>query len=152
MNPVDCSNCGAKMHPGPDGRVYVCGYCNTQVQVALAGDQIAAGMRLDLANVEMLLAQLANTLSQGFSEHTRIHAEGRVVHVIEVDVDPDRFAIRREHGGVVAEHKKMVRGVALKTTKLPLDKWVHQLSEALARAANENARAAWVLSQLGGHR
>ncbi len=47
-------------------------------------------------------------------------------------------------------HKKMVRGIALRTETLAADRWVHLLTEALARHANQNARAAWVLAQLGG--
>jgi hypothetical protein len=149
MQPLPCSNCGAMMAPQPDGRTYACGYCRTQVQVAIDGRQIAAGMALDLSSVEVFLAQLANTLSQGFAEHTRIEANGRDVIAVEIDLDPDHFTARRHGREVVAEHKKVVRGVALRTHALPLDRWVEQLTEALARHANTNARAAWVLGRLG---
>ena len=50
------------MTPQADGRTYACTFCRTQVQVAVEGHQIAAGMRLDLANVDAFLAQLAHTL------------------------------------------------------------------------------------------
>ena len=33
-----------------------------------------------------------------------------------------------------------------------MDRWVQLLTEALARHANTNARAAWVLANLGGGR
>ena len=49
MQPVPCANRGAMMMPEPDGRTYACTYCRTHVQVAIDGQQIAAGMRLDLA-------------------------------------------------------------------------------------------------------
>jgi hypothetical protein len=138
------------MSPDQYGRLYKCGYCGAEVQVGVDASQIAAGMRLDLTNMEVFLAELANTLSQGFAEHTRIEAKGRVVMSIEVDLDPDVFAARREGKHVVASHKRVVRGIALKTQTLPLDRWVNLLTEALARHANQNARAAWVLGRLTG--
>lgn len=148
-SPVQCNNCGAMMTPQWDGRVYACPYCRTQMQVAIGADQIAAGMAVDLSNVEAFLAKLANTLSQGFSEHTRIEASGPVVLAIEIQLDPDHFHVKREGQHAVATHKKVVRGVALRTKTLSLDVWYAQLTEALANHANTNARAAWVLSQIG---
>ena len=150
--PISCSNCGAMMVPQWDGRVYACPYCRTQVQVAISGAQIAAGMALDLANVDAFLNRLAQTLWRGFSEHARIDAQGTYVMGIEVNLEPDVFMVRREGQHALAQHKKVVRGIALKTATLPLDRWLEMLMDALARHANENARAAWVLGQLGGRR
>jgi hypothetical protein len=151
-NPIACSNCGAMMAPDDLGRTYSCRYCSTRVQVGIAGAQIAAGMQLDLANVDNFLSHLANTLSQGFAEHTRIEANGRYVIAIEVNIEPDLFSARREGERVAAQHKRVVRGIALKTSTLQLDLWVEKLTDSLARHANSNARAAWVLSRLGGGR
>ncbi len=150
LQPVKCTNCGAMVAPPADGRMYVCTYCQGKMLVAIDGHQIAQGMRLDFANMENFLAQLANTLHSGFSERTKIQAQGTVVHVIEIDLEGDVFVAKREGGSVVAQHKKVVRGIALKTTTLTLDKWVAQLTESLARYANTNARAAWVVAQLTG--
>ena len=138
------------MVPQWDGRVYKCGYCGTQLQVSLGADQIAAGMAIDLANVDAFLARLAWTLKQGFFEHARIQASGNWITSIEVMLDPDQFIVRREGREAIAEHKKIVRGIALRTRQLPLDQWHGLLCEALARFANANARAAWVLKQIGG--
>lgn len=138
------------MNPLGDGRTYECAFCRTKLLVAVEGHQIAAGMRLDLRNIDSFLGQLANTLHAGFSECTRIQAQGHFVHAIEVTIEPDGFVIRREGAGVVAQHKKMVRGVALKTSTMPLDKWVLMLTQALARQASSNTRAAWVLARLTG--
>jgi hypothetical protein len=140
------------MTPAWDGRVYSCPFCRTQMQVAISGEQIAAGMALDLANVDAFLGKLAQTLWQGYAEHTRIQAQGQWVQSIEVDLDHDVFMVHREGQHAVAQHKKVVRGVALRTKQLALDIWLEQLTEALARHANTNARAAWVLAQLGGKR
>ncbi len=138
------------MVPGPDGRTYACRYCQTHVQAAVGADQIAAGLMLDLHDMEAFLAQLANTMSQGLAENTKIQAHGRTVETIEIDLDPDVFIARRSGSKVVSEHKKVVRGIVLKTSAVPLDRWVELLTEALARHANTNARAAWVLGRISG--
>ncbi|HEX7601797.1 MAG TPA: hypothetical protein VF316_09335, partial [Polyangiaceae bacterium] len=113
--PVACKNCGAMMTPQADGRTYACNFCRTQVQVAVEGHQIAEGMRLDLSNVDAFLSQLAHTLHTGFAECARIQGDARMVYSIEVTLDPDVFLVGREGPRVVARHKKMVRGIALRT-------------------------------------
>jgi hypothetical protein len=138
------------MSPKWDGRVYNCIYCDAQIQVAIGADQIAAGMAVDLQNVDAFLHKLATALQQGFAEHSRIQANGNYVVALEVNLEPEVFMANRQGQKVVAQHKKVVRGIALKTSTLALDKWFDMLTKALARHANENARAAWVLGQLGG--
>lgn len=150
--PVACSHCGAMTEPTPDGRQYVCRYCGTRMQVGIDAQQLAQGFALDLTNVDAFMSRLANVLSQGFSEHTRIDAQARYVQAIEINLEPSVFSIRREGQHAVGQHKKVVRGIALKTQTLPLDRWLQMLLEALAAHANANARAAWVLGQLGGQK
>ncbi|MFO0757728.1 MAG: hypothetical protein U0359_14620 [Byssovorax sp.] len=152
MQAVPCSNCGAMATPQADGRTYRCGYCGTVIQVAVEAAQIAAGMRLDLGHMDTFLTQLATTLSQGFAEKTVIQANGGYVLSVTIDLDPDHYIARREGPRVVAEYKKVVRGVALRTQALPLDQWVEKLTGSLAKHANTNARAAWVLQRLSGGR
>ena len=134
-----------------DGRTYHCDFCNAKVLVAASGEQIAAGMHLDLSNIDSFMSQLAGTLYKGYAESTKIGANGNWVHTIEVTLDPDGFLVRREGSGVVATYKKLVRGVALKNTVMPLDQWVKKLCDALSRQAASNAKAAWVLAQLTGN-
>jgi hypothetical protein len=149
MHPVQCHHCGAPMQPGPDGRVYKCGYCGTQAQVAIGGEQLVAGMALDLSNIEAFLGQLAHSLTQAVPQQVRVEASGPHVHGLEVMLEPDGFVLRRQGQHVVCQYKKLVRGVALKTKDLPLDQWVAMLAQALARQANVNAHAAALASQLG---
>jgi predicted RNA-binding Zn-ribbon protein involved in translation (DUF1610 family) len=150
--PVHCTNCGAPMNPAADNHSFACAYCGVRVQVAIGAEQLARGMALDLANIDAFLVGLARMLQQGMAEHSRIDADGAHIRAIEIDLEPDVFSVRREGHHAVAQHKKVVRGVALKNSTLPLDKWVEMLTHSLARHANTNARAAWVLGQLGGHR
>jgi hypothetical protein len=139
---VSCKNCGGTMSPGADGRTYACPYCEAEQQVAIEAEQIAANLRADLANVEAFLAKLADTMHASFSQRTRVRRDGtRVIH-FELDLDKDVFVAKHEPDGIVAQHKKMVRGVALKTTSHPIDVWLEMLSRALANHANTRAHAA----------
>jgi hypothetical protein len=154
MGPVVCKKCGANMQPDATARLYTCHFCNDVQQVGVGAEQIAQGMALDLANTDRFLAQLANTLSQGFAECTRIEAQMlngvNVPVVIEVHLEPDVFMAQRNGQHAVCTHKKIVRGVALRTQEMAIDLWVDKLLDALALKANESARAAWVLGQLSG--
>jgi hypothetical protein len=149
MHPVQCHHCGAPMQPGPDGRVYRCAYCGTQAQVAVAADQIAAGMALDLSNVDAFIVHLARSLQQAVPTQVTIAAVSGQVCSIELMLEPDGFTLRREGQRVVSQHKKVVRGIALKTHEVPLDQWVELLAQALARHANVNAQAGALAASLG---
>ena len=140
------------MAPEADGRTFACAYCGSRIQVAVGADQIALGMAVDLSNLEDFVAKVANALSLGFAEHTQIRATGRVVHAIELALEPHHFSLERQGQQFVTRHKKVVRGIALRTATLPVDVWFQKLTEALAEHANQSSRAAWVLSQLGGRR
>jgi hypothetical protein len=152
MQPVDCKNCGAPMQPHTDGRQYHCGFCGTKVQVAIAAEQVAAGMALDMSNIDAFLAKLATSLHQAVPQQVRIHASGPHVHGIELTLEADAFVLKREGQHVVCQYKKLVRGIALKTKELPLQQWVQTLADSLARHANVNAQAGQVAAMLGGIR
>lgn len=147
---VECEQCGATMVPQRDGRTYACEYCSAQILVAVDGNQIARGLEADLANVEVFLQKLAQMLSETLSDRTKVQQHGAAVVHLEVDLSPDVFVAKREPHGVATMHKRMSRGIALKTTPHPLDHWFDLLTEALARHANQNQRAGQALSRLTG--
>ena len=144
----ECEICGAPTEPGADGRTYACPYCRAQRLVTVDAAQISAGMKLDLANAAAFLDRLAHTLEAAFADRTKIQRHGAAVQVIELDLGAERFVATREAHGVLAQHKKVVRGIALKTVSHPLDRWVELLTAALAAHANENTRASEALSAL----
>jgi hypothetical protein len=154
MHPVNCHHCGAPMQPGAEGRLYKCGFCGTQAQVAVGADQIAAGMALDLSNIEAFLGQLARALHQAVPQQVRVDGSGTRITGIEVNIESDAFTLRHEGGRVVSQYKKLVRGIALKTKDLSLEQWVEMLSQSLARHANANAnaQAGALAAQLAGRR
>jgi hypothetical protein len=137
------------MQPGADGRLYSCGFCGTKAQVGIGADQIAAGMALDMSNIEKFLGDLAHSLQQAVPQQVKVVGSGTHVASIDVNLDPDAFSLHHEGGHVVAQYKKLVRGIALKTKDLPLDQWVEKLRESLARHANVNAQAGALAAQLG---
>ena len=105
------------------------------------GAQIAAGMRLDLSNAAAFLARLAHTLEAAVADRTKIQRHGADVVAHRARPRPRGvFVAKREAHGVLAQHKRMVRGIALKTATHPLDRWVEMVTTALAAHLSENAR------------
>ena len=145
---VHCQNCGAPMVPHADGRTYKCEHCDAALQVAIDSDQIAAGLRLDFQNMDVFIAQLFRALRIAFAERVRVQHDGGRLAMVEVAFEKDAFVVRRDGVGLVTQHKKLVRGVALKTTPHPVDVWIGLLTKAIAAHANENARVAQVLAHL----
>jgi hypothetical protein len=149
---VNCDTCGAPMKPmGGDVRRYYCEHCESEKQVAISEDQLAAGLRLDLTNVTAFVHGLAQQLQLAYPDRTRVLHEGGSIVLLELNIDPHMFIARREiQGGYTAQYKKLVRGVALKTKTLHLPDWVKQLIKSMAEHANQNMHVAAVIASLGG--
>jgi hypothetical protein len=107
---------------------------------------------VDLRNLEASLAHVARLMQQAVPDRARVQWQGQWLMCLEVDLDKDKFTAVREGQQLVTRHTKTVRGVALKNATLPPDRWFAALTKALARIANDNAQAAWVLGQIGGRR
>jgi hypothetical protein len=136
------------MVPQPDGRTYACEYCSAQILVAVDGAQIAQGMALDLSNATVFLHELAQALESAVGDRTKVQRRGSEVTVLEVDFAPNVFLAKHDGRSVITQHKKVVRGIALKTVTHPLDRWYEMLTDALAAHASENARASDALHRL----
>ncbi len=145
-NVVTCSRCGAPIEAQTEGLNYGCKFCGAEVQVVVDAAQIAAGMKLDLSNATAFLARLAHALETAVADRTKIQRHGAEVVAIELDLAPDVFIAKRESHTVLAQHKRLVRGIALKTATHPLDRWVEMVTTALAAHANENQRTTAALS------
>jgi hypothetical protein len=136
------------MAPAADGRIHACAYCGAKIQVAIDADQLAAGLKLDAGNIDAFLVQLETVLAAALGHKLKVQRDGDTIVVLEINLDPELFVARRDAHGVVGQHKRLVRGVALKTATHPLDRWVVMLHRALAAHANENARLAQALTNL----
>jgi len=144
-----CANCGAPLvQNGPDVRKGVCAHCGNELTVAIDSEQIAAGMHLDIANADAFMTQLARSLGHAFGQRAKVHWDrGKIVRV-DLDLGKDMFVAVLDVDQVQGQHKKMVRGVALKTAMHPIDVWVGLLHKAIATHVNTNAKAATALAQL----
>lgn len=136
------------MVPQPDGRTYACEYCSATILVAVDGAQIAKGMALDLSNATLFLQKLAQSMESAVAERTKVQRRGTDVTVLEIDFAPDVFVAKHDGRNVITQHKKVVRGIALKTVTHPLDRWYEMLTDALAAHASENARASDALHRM----
>ena len=140
------------MDPLADGRTYVCKYCQARRLIGVDASQLAQGMDVDLSNVSAFLQRLAHSLETAVADRTKVQRQGIEVVAIELNLAPDVFLARRDGHEVVAQHKRMVRGIALKTASHPLDHWVDLLCKALAAHANENSRATAAVAAILGQR
>jgi hypothetical protein len=144
-----CANCGAPLtQAGPDVRKGVCEHCGAELSVAIDSSQIAAGMKLDMENADAFMSQLARALAHAFGQRAKVTWDRGRISKVELDLGKDMFVAVLDVDTVEGQKKKMVRGVALKTTRLPIDEWVVQLHEAIAAHVNSNAKAATALAQL----
>ncbi len=142
-----CESCGAPMQTTTVTAVG-CVYCGAEVRVSVDSGQIAKGMALDLANAEAFMTKLSAALTHGFGDRAKIQREGSRIVLLELHLDPDVFIARREYETIIGQHKKLVRGIALKTATHPLDRWVEMLTTAIAVHANSSATAAQALAQI----
>lgn len=144
-----CSNCGAPVSAsGPDVRRGVCQFCGVDFTAAIDSAQIAAGMILDVQNAEAFMSQLARSLGHAFGERAKVEWDRGRISKVSLDLGKDMFVAVLQIDQVVGQHKKMVRGVALKTAEHPIDIWVGLLHKAIATHVNTNAKAATALANL----
>jgi hypothetical protein len=144
-----CNNCGAPMtQAGPDVRKGGCQHCGAELTISIDSAQIAAGMQLDLANAHAFMNQLARALAHAFGERTKIQWDRGAITKVSLELGKDMFVAVLQIDTVEGQHKKLVRGVALKTKIHPIDVWVGLLHEAIATHVNTNAKAATALAQL----
>lgn len=149
-----CGNCGAPVQRSEDGRGVSCPYCGAADRPGLDPARLAASVRADFASAESFLERTASTLSSAFPERTVVERKGGLLSAkktvgLKVACDDGEFRLRREGTGVVAERVHVVRGIALKTERLPPAEWLTSLCESLAEMARMNAGAAEALKRLG---
>lgn len=144
-----CENCGAPTRRGGE-----CEYCSPTVGRALDPAVLAATLRGADEDLDVALVNLGEKLEASFPDHTKLDTSGgllsaKKVKLLEVTLEPHVYRARRDGKHLVAEKVKVVRGVALKTSKLEFAAWLQELSTDLtamakATAASRAALAKWV--------
>jgi ATP-dependent Clp protease ATP-binding subunit ClpA len=125
---------------------------------ALAVDVLAAALRMDHQESGDLLEFLAKKLEQSLPQNTTVTRGGwflsknHPVQEIMVRFEDYHYQIVREQHAVTAKVLKLVRGVVLKTTVIPVEQWTDEVAQQLAELAGRNGQTRIALNKfvLGG--
>ena len=115
-------------------------------------DLLAASLRADTTDMRAFVQALASKLEGSFPQHVRVQRGGRFsdkrVRRIEVELGDSRYELESDRGDVACRRRAVVRGISLKTEELPLEEWIHRMSEELVSVAEQSERGRAALEQL----
>ncbi len=121
---------------------------------ALEVDVLAAALRMDHQESGDLLEFLAKKLEQSLPQSTTVARGGwflskeHPVGQITVRFDDYQYQISRErHGSFTPKVMKLVRGVVIKTTEIPIDQWTDEVAQQLALLAKRSAQTRSALNK-----
>lgn len=121
---------------------------------ALEVDVLAAALRMDHQEAGDLLEFLAQKLEQALPQNTTVTRGGwflskeHPVQEITVHFDNYQYKISREqHGSFTAKVMKLVRGVVLKTTEIPIDQWTDEVAQQIAELAKRSSQTRSALNK-----
>jgi len=121
---------------------------------ALKLDVLAASLRADTLQSTDLLEQLARMLQAAVPESVGISRSGwflskdRPIEELTVKFDEYQYQIvKQKHGTVTARSMKVVRGVVLKTTEIPVESCIEEILAELERMAAKNAQTRRALNK-----
>jgi ATP-dependent Clp protease ATP-binding subunit ClpA len=124
------------------------------LEQALEVDVLAAVLRMEHQESGELLEFLAKKLEQSLPQNTTVTRGGwflskeHPVQQITVSFDDYQYQIIRErHGAFTAKVMKLVRGVVLKTTEIPIDQWTDEVAQQLAHLAQRSAQTRSALNK-----
>jgi len=118
---------------------------------------LASSLRADSTDLTAFVEALATKLEGALPAQTRVDrrssglfSRAKRVHRISVDMGDVRYEITSGDGRVEPTRCKAVRGVVLKTERLPLDEWIDDLSRRLTDEAAQSEQARLALQRLLG--
>ena len=121
---------------------------------ALQVDVLAASLRMEHQESGDLLEFLAKKLEQSLPQNTTVTRGGwflskdRPVQEITVRFNDYQYQILRERqGSLTAKVMKLVRGVVLKTTEIPVHQWTDEVAQQLAQLAESSAQTRRALNK-----
>ena len=102
-----------------------------------------------------MLESLAKMLSVAVPENTTVTRGGWFMSsslpIEELTVRFDEYSYqiaKQKHGSFTARAQKIVRGVVLKTTEIPIDKCIDEILSELTKMAQSNAAARRALNKI----
>jgi len=119
-----------------------------EISQSMRTELFAASLRADKTELKTFLDALAIKLEGSLPDHTRVTRQGsffsreRPVKEIVVSLGEYQYRIGREKQGLlIAVREHMVRGIVLKTEQTSVDRWIDELSEALAQLASQSSQS-----------
>ena len=120
---------------------------NDEISDRMRTELFAASLRADKADLKTFLDALAVKLEGSLPDYTMVSRQGSIfsrernVKEVIVSLADHQYRIGRgRQGPLVAVRAPVVRGIVLKTEQIPVDQWIEELSEALARLAGHSAQ------------
>lgn len=117
-------------------------------------EMFSASMRANYTDVGAFLEALAVKFEGALPMRTRVSRQSNLfsrehpVKEIVLMLDVYHYSIGRERQGpLVAQRTKMVRGIALSSGQVPVEQWIEEVAESLARLAEQDAQANAALSR-----
>lgn len=127
---------------------------NDEISDRMRTELFAASLRADKADLKTFLDALAVKLEGSLPDYTMVSRQGSIfsrernVKEVIVSLADHQYRIGRgRQGPLVAVRAHVVRGIVLKTEQIPVDQWIEELSEALARLAGHSAQTRTALER-----
>ena len=116
-------------------------------------DTLAASLRADSGDLKVFVELLARKLADAFPGRVELQRKGlpgrsRPVRHLALTLGETLFELDSAGGTVAARRRKLVRGVALSTEELPLDRWLDELAAALLAEARRSEQDRLALERL----
>lgn len=126
----------------------------SQEPMSLQVDLLAASLRADTSDLKAFLEALAVKLEGALPDQTAVVRQNKLfsrehpVKEILVTMGEYQYRISRDQQGpLVTMRAKVVRGIVLKTDQLPMERWIEELAEGLARQAGQSDQARQALER-----
>ncbi len=117
-------------------------------------EMFAASMRASYTDVGAFLEALAAKFEGALPTHTRVKRQSKVfsrerpVTEIVIMLGDYHYRIARDRQGpLVAQRLHMVRGIALGSDDLTVERWIEEVAESLAQLSAQSALAHAALSR-----
>lgn len=118
---------------------------------------LASSLRADAGDLKAFVEALATKLQGALPAQTTVERKSaglfskeKRVHRLCVVMGDNRYELTHDGGRVEATRGKEVRGIVLKTERLPLDRWIDDLSRQLTEEAQQSEQARLALQRLLG--
>lgn len=117
---------------------------------------LASSLRAETGDLHSFVEALATKMEGALPAQTRVDRKGglfsknKQVQHLSVDMGEQRYELSVNGGRVEPLRCKAVRGIVVKTERLPLDQWIDELSRDLTVEAQQSEQARMALERLLG--